>query len=231
MNGYLLINKPPNWTSFDVVAKTRNIAKQATGDKKFKVGHAGTLDPMATGLLIVLLGRATKQQDGFMKLDKTYRAEITFGSSSSTYDAEGELSVVDKNTQLSKSEVKEAVDKFTGKIEQIPPIHSAIKIDGQRAYKLAREGKKVELKARKVEIYSSKILSFMWPKVALEAEVSSGTYIRSLANDIGADLSVGGYLSGLIRTSIGEFNLADAVEMIDINPENISSLLIPVKQS
>ncbi len=231
MNGYLLINKPPNWTSFDVVAKTRNIAKQATGDKKFKVGHAGTLDPMATGLLIVLLGRATKQQDGFMKLDKTYRAEITFGSSSSTYDAEGELSVVDKNTQLSKSEVKEAVDKFTGKIEQVPPIHSAIKIDGQRAYKLAREGKKVELKARNVEIYSSEILSFSWPKVTLLTEVSSGTYIRSLANDIGDELSVGGYLSGLVRMSIGEFNLADAVEVAELSPENVSSLLKPIKQS
>ncbi|MBP7017895.1 tRNA pseudouridine(55) synthase TruB [Candidatus Saccharibacteria bacterium] len=231
MNGYLLVNKPKSWTSFDVVAKIRNIAKQASGDKKFKVGHAGTLDPMATGLLIVLLGTATKQQDGFMKLDKTYQAEITFGSSSSTYDAEGELSVIDQSHIYSLEEVGGAVSKFVGKLEQIPPAHSAIKVDGQRAYKLAREGKKVKLKARNVEIYSSKILDFDWPRLCLETEVSSGTYIRSLANDLGNDLKVGGYLSGLKRSAIGQFSLDDAFEVEDISPENIDSLLKPINQS
>lgn len=209
MNGYLLIDKPKGWTSFDVVAKVRGIARAATGNRKIKVGHAGTLDPMATGLLIVLIGSATKQQDKFMKLDKVYKAELTFGFNSDTYDAEGELTHT-SDEKLDTEAAIAAVKSFVGSIEQMPPAYSAIKIKGKKAYELARKGVTPDLKSRKVTIYSIDDIKYDYPKLAFDVHVSSGTYVRSLANDIGVKVNLGAYLSNLHRTKIGDYLVEDA---------------------
>ena len=218
LDDYLLIDKPKGWTSFDVVAKVRGIVKHQTG-QKVKVGHSGTLDPMATGLLIILVGKATKQQDSFMKKDKVYEAEITLGKTSDTYDAEGSLTDVnDKVPQL--NEVQKALTQSTGKITQTPPAYSAIKVNGKKAYELARAGKKVELKSREVTVYSIDDVSYEYPKVTFTCKVSSGTYIRSLANDIGELLGCGGYLSSLKRTQIDEYSVKDAISIEQLSDSN-----------
>jgi tRNA pseudouridine55 synthase len=210
VNGILLIDKPKNWTSFDVVAKVRGTVRAETGQKKPKVGHAGTLDPLATGLLIVLVGKdATKRQSEFMKLDKEYQVELTLGQTSTTDDDEGEKTQVSDN-QPSESEVKEVVNSFVGEIQQVPPIFSAIKVDGKRAYKQARAGKEVKMEPRTVTIYSISDFEYSYPVVRFTAKVSSGTYIRSLARDIGEKLGTGAYMSNLRRTQIGKCSLKDA---------------------
>jgi tRNA pseudouridine55 synthase len=210
VNGILLIDKPKNWTSFDVVAKVRGMVRAKTGQKKPKVGHAGTLDPLATGLLIVLVGKnATKRQSEFMKLDKEYQVELTLGQTSTTDDDEGEKTQVSAN-QPSESEVKEVVNSFVGEIQQVPPIFSAIKVDGKRAYKQARAGKEVKMEPRTVTIYSISDFEYSYPIVRFTAKVSSGTYIRSLARDIGEKLSTAAYMSNLRRTQIGNHCLKDA---------------------
>jgi tRNA pseudouridine55 synthase len=210
VNGILLIDKPKNWTSFDVVAKVRGMVRAETGQKKPKVGHAGTLDPLATGLLIVLVGKdATKRQSEFMKLDKEYQVELTLGQTSTTDDDEGEKTQVSDN-QPSESEVKEVVNSFVGEIQQVPPIFSAIKVDGKRAYKQARAGKEVKMEPRTVTIYSISDFEYSYPVVRFTAKVSSGTYIRSLARDIGEKLGTGAYMSNLRRTQIGNHCLKDA---------------------
>lgn len=221
MNGYLLIDKPKGWTSFDVVAKVRSLARQATGNKKIKVGHAGTLDPMATGLLIVLVGSATKEQDSFMKQDKVYQAEITLGYKSDTYDAEGQLAHVSDEI-LDTKVISDAVRSFVGDIEQIPPAYSAIKIKGKKAYELARKGVTPEIKPRKVTIYSIDDIKYEYPKLGFDVHVSSGTYVRSLANDIGTKVNLGAYLSSLRRTKIGDYKIADAKQPQD--PDLLSDL-------
>lgn len=215
-DGILLIDKPVGWTSFDVVAKirgARRAAIKAQGitptKRQLKVGHAGTLDPFATGLLIILLGDATKRSDEFLKQDKTYEATITLGATSTTGDPEGELThVSDERPAL--ADIKAAITTFTGPIIQTPPAFSAIKINGQRAYKLARKGVEVEIPSRQVTIHSLEILSYDYPELTIRTHVSSGTYIRSLAEDIGSSLKVGGYCSELRRTSIGESDIANA---------------------
>ena len=210
MNGILLIDKPKKWTSFDVVAKVRAIVRAETGQKKPKVGHAGTLDPLATGLLIVLVGKdATKRQAEFMKLDKEYQVELKLGQTSTTDDDEGEKTKV-SDTRPSEQEVRESIDSFVGEIQQVPPIFSAIKVDGKRAYKQARAGKEVKMEPRTVTIYSVTDSEYDYPYVRFTAKVSSGTYIRSLARDIGQKLGTGAYMSNLRRTKIGERSLKDA---------------------
>jgi len=206
----LLVDKPVGWTSFDVVAKIRGQIKAAyvvQGEKptkrQLKVGHAGTLDPFATGLLIILLGDATKKADEFLKLDKVYEATIRLGQTSTTGDPEGELTEL-SDRQPSREEVEETLKKFIGQITQIPPKFSAIKVNGQRAYKLAHAGKDVEIPSRQVTIYSLELLDYTYPEVKIRTHVSSGTYIRSLAEDIGASLGVGGYCLALRRTRIGD---------------------------
>jgi len=213
MDKILLIDKPAGWTSFDVVAKIRGAARQASGDKKIKVGHAGTLDPFATGLLIVLAGREnTAKQDSFMKQDKEYEATLKLGFTSTTGDPEGEVSQFPSNNfQFSVVDVEKVLKRFKGEISQIPPTYSAIKIDGKRAYKLAREGKAPEMKARKVTIYSLIIEDFEYPELKIVVKCSSGTYIRTLACDIGMTLGPGAYLTGLRRTKIGEYDIKDAL--------------------
>jgi len=222
MNKVILVDKPKGWTSFDVVAKIRGQLRQLTGNKKIKVGHAGTLDPMATGLLIVLTGNMTKQQDSFMKKDKVYLAEVTLGATSDTDDAEGtiELKVESEGLKvLSSDKIVDALRSFVGELSQMPPQYSAIKINGRKAYDLARAGEKADLKLRKVTIYSIDNIEVVRNKVSFSCHVSSGTYIRSLARDLGEKLECGGYLSALRRTSIGEYNTSKALAVSGLTDE------------
>ena len=219
MDGLLLVDKPSNWTSHDVVAKVRSVLKKETG-QKVKVGHTGTLDPFATGLLVLVIGSYTKRAGEFSKLDKDYEAELTLGATSTTGDIEGEITK--KGTQQpAKKAVEAALSTFLGDIEQTPHAYSAIKIGGQRAYKLAREGKEVVLEQRKVTIYEISILSYEYPKLKIKTRVSSGTYIRSLAEDIGKQLGTGAYLSALRRTTVGQFDIKDALRLDDVSSENV----------
>ena len=185
---------------------------------KVRVGHSGTLDPFATGLLVLLIGKYTKHSEQFLKLDKTYSATLILGKTSITADPEGEItSVSDK--QPTQEEVVSVLNKFIGQISQTPPIFSAIKIDGQRAYKLARAGKKPKIEPRQVTIYDIKLIDYTYPELKIETKVSSGTYIRSLAVDIGESLGVGAYLNELRRTKIAQFNLDIAIEPEEVTTE------------
>jgi tRNA pseudouridine55 synthase len=223
MNGILLFDKPAGWTSHDVVAKVRNILKNETG-QKIKVGHTGTLDPFATGLLILMVGSYTKRAEEFSKLDKTYEAEIILGSISSTGDPEGEIT--EKSSYKPEpEEIQKILEQFTGEIQQTPHKFSAIKIDGQRAYKLARAGKEVELEPRKVTIHNLRLTDYKYPKLKVTAEVSSGTYIRSLAEDIGEKLGTGAYLSLLRRTQVGKFKVENALTFDDLVSKDPKNLL------
>jgi tRNA pseudouridine55 synthase len=211
MNRILLIDKPQGWTSHDVVAKVRNILKAEAG-QKVKVGHTGTLDPMATGLLVLVIGSYTKRAGEFSKLDKTYGAELTLGSVSTTGDREGKITPKsDKKPTL--KEIVEILSQFIGEIQQTPHAYSAIKIDGKRAYKAARAGQEVKLEPREVTIYEITGVKYKYPKLKFTAKVSSGTYIRSLAEDIGAKLGTGAYLSALRRTQVGEFDIQSALKI------------------
>jgi tRNA pseudouridine55 synthase len=225
MQGLLLVNKPQGWTSFDVVAKVRGIARTATGDRKIKVGHSGTLDPMATGLLIIAIGKYTKKINQLMGLDKSYTGRIVLGATSDTADAEGELTSVSTMVP-SLDEVESAFAKLHGPISQTPPAYSAIKINGVRAYDLARKGQAPEMKPRPVTIHKFVITNYAYPYVEFESHVSSGTYIRSLAVSVGEDLKVGGYLDQLIRTSVGDSLLELAHEISELSTDNLESKLI-----
>lgn len=209
MNGILLIDKPKGWTSFDVVAKVRGQIKQETGVKKPKVGHTGTLDPLATGLLVLAVGSYTKKISELTKVDKTYEVTMKLGQSSTTGDDEGEKTPVSDEIPTLDA-LQTALEVFRGKISQVPPAYSAIKVNGQRAYKLAREGKAVKLEPRKVTIYEITDVEYSYPEVKFTAKVSSGTYIRSLVEDIGAKLGTGAYMSDLRRTEVGEYKIEDS---------------------
>ncbi|MFL5771960.1 MAG: tRNA pseudouridine(55) synthase TruB [Flavisolibacter sp.] len=203
----LLIDKPFRWTSFDVIRKIRNLIRIK------KVGHAGTLDPLATGLLIVCTGKFTKMINEFMAQEKEYTGTITLGAVTPTYDLESKPEKSLPFEHITLSQLQETAVFFTGPIMQIPPIHSAIKKDGKRVYELARRGEDVQLDARPVSIHEFQILSAELPEVHFRVVCSTGTYIRSLANDYGAKLGCGGYLSSLCRTRIGRFLLNDAMTM------------------
>ncbi len=201
-SGYLLINKSIGSTSFRVVAKVR----RALGVKK--VGHAGTLDPLATGLLIVLVGKEyTKQADAFMAQKKRYTAEVFFGHSTTTDDAEGQTVHEKQEFSLTRDQIQTALFQFVGEIEQVPPVFSAIRIEGRRAYDLARKGQAPQMKARKITIESIDLLRFEANKAVLDVRCSKGTYIRSLARDLGAALGIPAHLSALVRTEIGSYSL------------------------
>lgn len=217
MNQVLLIDKPAGWTSFDVVAKIRGAISQKEG-KRVKVGHAGTLDPFATGLLIVLVGDATKRQDEFMKLEKEYTASMCLGETSTTGDPEGTIEEIPKSKYQipNQEEIEKVLRKFTGKIQQTPPAYSAIKVDGQRAYKLARAGKEVKIEPRTITIYQLTITKYEFPELQILVSCSSGTYIRTLAEDIGNALGTGAYLTALKRTQIGGFELKNAQKITDL---------------
>jgi tRNA pseudouridine55 synthase len=223
MNGILLVDKPEGWTSHDAVAKVRNMLKTEAGHK-VKVGHTGTLDPMATGLLILVIGSYTKRAGQFSKLDKVYEAELTLGSVSSTGDREGEITPkTDKNPTL--QEIEDILSRFKGNIQQTPHIYSAIKVGGRRAYDLARKGQEVKIEPRQVTIYEITDVNCTYPKLKFTAKVSSGTYIRSLAEDIGEALGTGAYLSALRRTQVGQYDLDMTTKIEDLTGAKVPMLL------
>lgn len=209
----ILINKPLEWTSFDVVQKLRNIIRIK------KIGHAGTLDPLATGLLILCTGKFTKRINEYMAKEKEYTGSFTLGATTPTYDLESEPVNFKSIDNLSEEQIKTATQKFTGEIMQVPPAHSAIKIGGKRVYELARQGKEVIIEPRKVFIKEFEIINIEMPVVQFRVVCSTGTYIRSLANDFGEYLGCGAYLSSLCRTRIGEFLLKDAISIEDFEKE------------
>ncbi len=205
MEEIIFVDKPAGMTSFGAVARVRRILSQREGHK-VKVGHTGTLDPFATGLLILLAGKATKKAPELTKKDKVYEATIRLGEVSTTGDPEGEITKTGAKLPTSE-EIAEVLKRFIGKIEQKPPIFSAIKINGQRAYKLARKGQEVEMPSRTVEIYDIEQISYSEPVLQIRTHVSSGTYIRTLAEDIGKALGCGAYCSALRRTQIADYKL------------------------
>lgn len=213
-DGILLIDKPANMTSFGVVARVRRVLTQAAG-KKVKVGHTGTLDPFATGLMILVIGKECKNAGSYSKLDKVYEATIRLGQVSTTGDPEGEVTAVSPLEPTGEA-VDEAMAAFTGEITQIPPIFSAIKVGGVRAYKLAHQGKAVEIPARQVTIHSLEVVDYTYPHLRIKAHVSSGTYIRTLAADIGERLGVGGYCTQLRRTRIADWDVDQADQSFDL---------------
>ncbi|RWZ78433.1 MAG: tRNA pseudouridine(55) synthase TruB [Candidatus Microsaccharimonas sossegonensis] len=212
----LLIDKPSGMTSFGVVARVRRKLSQQLG-KKAKVGHTGTLDPFATGLMIIVTGKECRNAGTYSKLDKVYEAVVRLGQTSSTGDPEGEISDV-SDIQPTLDEINDALRQFVGEIQQTPPIYSAIKINGQRAYKLARNGstaETIEMPVRTVTIYSLELVEYTYPDIKVRVHVSSGTYIRTLAEDIGKVLGTGAYCTELRRTNIADFRVGDAV-LLDV---------------
>ncbi len=208
MNNILFIDKPSGITSFDVIRKLR----QKLGIQK--MGHAGTLDPLATGLLIIGLEKATKELAAYMGLPKEYEALAEFGKVSTTYDAQGELRITnDELRKVPREEFEKILPHFVGEIDQTPPQFSAIRVKGKRAYDLARRGEKMELASRKVRIDSIEILDWNWPLVRLRVKCGKGTYIRSLAHDLGQKIGCGAYVKELRRTAIGDFRVENAEKL------------------
>ncbi|REG92712.1 tRNA pseudouridine(55) synthase TruB [Algoriphagus antarcticus] len=208
-----LINKPLDWTSFDVVRKVRNALRIK------KVGHAGTLDPLATGLLIVCAGKMTKQIDSFMGQEKEYTGTFVIGATTDSFDLEQPIIPVADPSHVTLAQVKKVVSELTGDILQIPPMHSAIKVDGKRVYESARQGKVVKMDPRPVTVSEFEITKFENPIIEFRIVCSKGTYIRSLARDLGEKLNVGAYMSSLCRTRIGNFKLSEAHELLPLVEE------------
>ena len=207
MDGLIVINKPLKCTSMDVI----RVLRRVVGTRK--VGHAGTLDPLATGVLLVCLGKVTKSINKLMGMEKEYFAEIDFSAKTETDDLESELLPVEIKTIPTLSEIKKNLESFIGDIKQAPPRYSAIKVGGQKAYSLAREGKRVNLGFRFVTINSIEVLSYNWPVLSIKIICESGVYIRSLARDLGDSLGVGGHLISLVRSRIGNYKIEDAVDL------------------
>lgn len=218
----LLIDKPLKWTSFQVVNKLRWHIRQKFDIKKIKVGHAGTLDPLATGLLIICTGKFTKKIDTYQGQIKEYTGEITLGATTPSYDLETEVNETFPIDHISEELIRKTTKQFTGEIDQKPPIFSAIRKDGKRLYELARAGETTEIKTRKITIESFEITNINLPKVEFKVICSKGTYIRSLAYDFGMALNSGGYLSALRRTKIGEFSVDNAKEPLMYIEEKLS---------
>jgi tRNA pseudouridine55 synthase len=238
---FFLVDKPPDWTSFDVVGFIRRQERKKTGDKKIRVGHAGTLDPFATGLLIVAVGREfTKRLDEFKKLPKTYIATIRLGATSDTDDITGKISPfivilsaakdplsrtlrdssvapLPQNDKPSISQIKKVLKKFIGEQKQIPPRYSAKKINGQKMYSMARAGKDFVREPSVIHIHNIELLNYTWPDLKIKVDCGSGTYIRSLARDLGEALGVGGYCAELRRTKIGPYELGETRKTAQIN--------------
>ncbi len=211
----ILIDKELNWTSFDVVSKLRNSIKKKLNIKKIKVGHAGTLDPLATGLLIICTGKMTKRINEFSGLNKTYVGKMTIGSTTPSYDLETKPNVYYPTEHINKNLIIETAKKFVGKIDQKPPVFSAVKKDGVRLYKLARKGVKVEVEKREIIIHDFLISSINFPEVEFSLTCSKGTYIRSLAHDFGKELGSGAHLSELRRTSIGDYTVDKSLKLME----------------
>ncbi len=201
----MLVDKPKGWTSFDVVNKVRWAIRKHLGVKKIKVGHAGTLDPMATGMLNICTGKWTKRLQELQGMDKTYTGTITLGATTASYDAEEPINATFPTDHITEEMIQAAAASLTGPLEQLPPIFSAIKVDGQPLYKKARRGEMVEVKARPVTVHEFRITRIELPEVDFVISCSKGTYIRSLAYDMGKALDSGGYLTALRRTTVGPF--------------------------
>jgi tRNA pseudouridine55 synthase len=223
----LLVNKPLHWTSFDVVNKLRYHIKQKLGVKKIKVGHAGTLDPLADGLLIICTGKKTKTINDFMGLPKTYTGTITLGATTPSYDLETEIDQTFPLNELTPDEIKTTVESMVGDYDQYPPIFSAKKVKGKKAYDLARAGKEVALKPKNITIHAFEITGIELPEVHFRIACSKGTYIRSIAHDLGKLLDNGGHLTALRREAIGEFELTSAktvdewLSIIQASPDRV----------
>lgn len=209
----LVFNKPLDWTSFDLVNKVRYHICKKMKIKKLKVGHAGTLDPKATGVMILCTGKATKNIDKIQAEEKEYIATIKLGATTPSFDLETEEDQIFETAHIAEFFLKEMLEKFVGTIEQVPPEYSAIKVDGKRAYEFARKGKLIELKSKTLVIKEIELLKFELPEVQLRIVCSKGTYIRALARDIGIALKSGAYLTGLIRTRVGEYSLGNCLEI------------------
>jgi tRNA pseudouridine55 synthase len=209
----LLVNKPYRWTSFDVIGSIRYFFKKELGIKKFKIGHAGTLDPLATGLLILCTGPATKRIEEFKDFDKEYTGTFSLGATTASFDLEKPVDFTFPTDHLNVELIHQAASKLTGDIDQVPPVFSAVKVNGKRAYKYARNEQEVELKARQVNISVFEISRIEIPEVDFRIVCSKGTYIRSIARDFGSLLESGAHLTALCRTRVGPFNLSDAWEI------------------
>ena len=223
----LLVDKPLEWTSFDVVNKLRYQLKHKTGVKRFKVGHAGTLDPLASGLLIICCGKATKTIDSYMGMPKEYTGTIVLGASRPSYDMETEIDHSFDISGITEADILKAVKTFKGEIQQVPPLFSAKKIDGKKAYEYAREGVKMELKSNTITIYNYEITRIELPEIDFKIQCSKGTYIRSLAHDLGKELNNGGYLKALRRTAIGDYKVTDAMSVDNWVTEIIEAEVAP----
>lgn len=209
----LLFDKPLNWTSFQLVNKVRWLIRKSCSIKKIKVGHAGTLDPLATGLLVICTGKFTKRIEEFQGQEKEYTGTFTLGATTPSYDLETEFDTTFALDHISENDITNAVSEFIGEIEQVPPVFSALKKDGKRLYEYARNGEEVEVKSRKVTIIEFEITGIRFPEVDFRVVCSKGTYIRSLANDFGKALNSGAHLSALRRTRIGEFKVENALDL------------------
>lgn len=208
----LYFNKPLTWTSFNLVAKVRYIVSRKINEKKIKVGHAGTLDPLATGVMIICTGRATKRIEEFQYQTKEYIATIALGATTPSYDLEKEIDATYPTAHITRELVEETLKRFIGEIQQVPPAFSACKVDGARAYDLARKGKEVELKPKLLVIDEIELLECNLPEIKIRVVCSKGTYIRALARDIGEALESGAHLTGLIRTRVGDVRLEDCLD-------------------
>lgn len=225
LNGVLNIDKPLGWSS----AKVCNLVRRLSGGAK--VGHAGTLDPLATGVLVVCLGKATKRIAGFMDDTKAYRAEVDLSAFSTTDDAEGERTAVGVDHPVALETIQRVLgERFIGEVQQAPPRYSAVKIDGKRAYRMARAGEEFQTRTKLVRVDSIEIEAYDWPSLTLMIECGKGTYIRSIARDLGVALGTGGMLTGLVRTRVGAFDIRDAKSVEEL-PRDASSwtpeLLLP----
>ena len=205
------IDKPLGWTSFDVVKRMRGAIQRRLGLKKFKVGHAGTLDPLATGVLIICTGRATRSIETLQNGSKEYIATLRLGAVTPSYDLETEITETFPTDHITEDRVREVLPGFTGRIMQVPPVFSAVKVEGKRAYSLARKGRDVELKPKPLEIRALELLSADLPEITLRVECSKGTYIRALARDIGEALGCGAHLTALRRTRVGDISIDDCM--------------------
>ncbi|MCB9256590.1 MAG: tRNA pseudouridine(55) synthase TruB [Chitinophagales bacterium] len=216
--GIILLNKPLEWTSFDAVNKLKYRISKKLGLKtrKFKIGHAGTLDPLASGLLILCTGKATKQIQEIQDAEKTYTGTFYLGATTPSYDLETEIKENFSIDHITEEDCTQAAQSFLGEIDQVPPIYSAIWVDGKRSYELARQGLDVALKSRKVSIKAFEVNATKLPLISFKVRCSKGTYIRTLANDFGKSLHNGAYLNSLIRTEIGEYKLEDAWNMEEL---------------
>lgn len=216
--GFLNLDKPLQWTSHDVVARVRRRLQKLTGRKK--VGHAGTLDPLASGVLVLCLGQATRLSSYVMHTRKQYRARISLGQTTTSYDAEGDVTALADADSITLADIERVLPQFIGSIQQVPPMHSAVKIGGQKLYQLARQGKSVERPARPVDVHSIDILAWNSPIIKLDVVCGSGTYIRSLAHDIGQALGVGAHLSALRRIASGGFHIRDSISLDKVTEDD-----------